>query len=73
MLNTDYRIIESSCDEDYSSGYSHLSYKIVNDTAVLLTQTMGDDIPGRKSRSTSKRAYLYIDSVGKFKPLPGFD
>ena len=73
MYNSDYRIIEMNCDADGSSGYSALSYHILNDSTIMLERTLNESKQGHKEHVSSQKGYLHLKDDGKFQPLPGFD
>ena len=73
LHNSDYRIIEMNCDVDGSSGYTDLSYQILNDSTIMLERTSYERKEGHKDHVSSQKGYLHLKGDGKFQPLPGFD
>lgn len=67
LVNTDYKIVETDCDEDYSSNYRKRSFKILNDTSFSINEVFYERLPNKKTDTTVTTQLCVINGRGKIK------
>jgi hypothetical protein len=69
IRNISYKLGESDCDEDESSNYSSLTYKLINDRNFYTQEKDYERKAGHKTKVTLTNVYYRINKDGKIDSL----
>lgn len=68
-VNADYTEIETDCDEDNSTNYSRLSFKVLTDTSFYTRELFYKKLPGDSMRTTVTTRHYIINSEGMLEAV----
>ena len=69
MKNTAALLVETDCDEDYSTDFSRLYYKVFNKNLFYIREVMHIRNKGEKTKVTFTDKFYKINNLGKIDSL----